>query len=707
MNFKDLLPKALPFTSGKIVGEYFFGLNITEGFVEAAVWGVEGTKLVVVSTSTQRYSEAPLSDLGKDLIEASNYALDEALAQFQPEPVKILFGVPDSWMQDDELKPEYLKILRKLVKELDVEPLAFVSTTHALTHMLQKQQGTPPTAIMVEVVDPVAVSVVKAGKIVSTKTQKRTSNLPEDIEKALASVSGVEVLPSRIIVYGPTSTEKYKEELVTYSWMGQLPFLHLPKIETLDPGETLKAVCLAGASELHPETDFRFGKYVASESEEVVQPKRNASVVPTATLALSEEEALMPANYEGGYPSPVEGKLTKFSAPLAALINKLPILHPKKLPKLGILIPAILLVALIAGFVFLPKAKVTIFLDLKVLEKDAQIIADPTLSSVDETGKRIPGKTVEAVVDGSEKLEATGKKKVGDAARGVVVVYNKTTGPKTFPQGTVLIGPDNQRFILDNSVNIASQSAVDGGISFGKANVNATAETIGPEGNLPAGKELTIKDQSTSSFSAKVDSAFSGGVSKDVTIVSADDQKRLLAQLSSNLRKKAKEDIQGKLKDGMKVLEEGLTENITRQTYSKKVGDQASEFTLSLTAKYSGTSYNENDLKLIVSKLVETNVPSGYTLDLTQTETQADVAKVEKDGKLIFAAKFKAKLKPQIDIEKFKKEITFKSPQEVADAARKIENVIGSNIELKPNLPGPFQRLPILPGNISIDVMAK
>lgn len=63
---------------------------------------------------------------------------------------------------------------------------------------------------------------------------------------------------------------------------------------------------------------------------------------------------------------------------------------------------------------------------------------------------------------------------------------------------------------------------------------------------------------------------------------------------------------------------------------------------------------------------------------------------------------------PKLDLEKIKKEITFKSPEQVAEQLRKIENVIGSNIELTPSIPlKPLQRTPILSKNITLEVTAK
>ena len=128
---------------------------------------------------------------------------------------------------------------------------------------------------------------------------------------------------------------------------------------------------------------------------------------------------------------------------------------------------AAILIALLVAVVFLPKATVTVLVDMRTLENDATVIADPSIAALDEANKKIPGKIVDSSQTGSARAQATGKKQIGDPAKGAVVIYNKTAAAKTFSQGTVLVGDNNLTFTLDSSVNVASQSAVDGGISFG------------------------------------------------------------------------------------------------------------------------------------------------------------------------------------------------------------------------------------------------
>lgn len=729
MSFLDKLPK-LPFVSKETDSEYFFALNIKPKEVEAALWTVSGSKLQILSVAQAQYSTH------EELVEAANASLDKALADFEPEPTQILFGVPQSWLLDDDLKMEYLKLLKALVSELDLSPMAYVATSHAVSHLLQNTQGVPTTAILINFGDPLEVTLVKAGKIVDEKTIKRSAGLAEDIEKALLNFTEVEILPSKILMFGDIGVheEKFKDELLSFPWMENLPFLHLPKVEILPERVALVAVALAGAAEISPDINFSEKDLVEAENLMVAvgpvkshlhnlpeledeiskggEPEsEDMGFVSGDIEEIEKEQALInrsqktPERYGQDFVDSGQG----LKAKLLGLLLSLKHLHLKNLPipKFTLAIPLLIFILLVGAYLYIPKGKVIIFVDPKILEKEAQVMVDPKASKVDEEKNIIPGEIIETTLTGTEKGSATGKKKIGDKASGSVIIYNKTYSAKTFSQGTVLVGENKLEFTLDSTVNVASQSAVEGGISFGKETARVSASEIGPEGNLPAGKELSFKSFSINEFDAKVDQAFSGGTSKDVTVVTVDDRKRLQASALSNLRKKAKDDLEGKLSGDSKILEETLTENITKESYSKNTGDQASDFSLTLTARFKGTAYSDSTLKSMIGKLVETNIPEGFVLNLSETEAQAGVAKVEKDGRLIFLSKFRAKLVPKLDEAEIAKKITGKTPEEVANILKEMDHVISSEIVINPSLPGPLQRLPYLTQNISIEVKTK
>lgn len=729
MSIFDNFSKFLPSTNKKIQAEYYFGLNIKQGLVEGSVWGIEGGKVRIVSAAKRKF-HAPenLSENPHSLIEAANIALDEALADFQPEPEKILFGVPDFWLADEDLKPKYSKVLKQLVKELDVVPLAYVASTHAICHFLQRQEGVPATAILAEMGDPLSIAVVKAGKILGTKNIPRGDNLPKDIEKALLSFADIEVLPAKIFIFGSGNLAHYKEEMVSFNWMGQLPFLHLPKIEELEQDIGIKSLSFAGASEINPHVHLDH-QSVPIENKSSVHHETRTENLHSEPLHREYETAFIEGDIEQIENSPRNRHSQSAIMPSDAyhrdvqpkmggnIIDKFSvgsiipggIPNPVKiLSRLGftLIIPIFILLAIAGAYVFLPKATVMVFVDPKVLEKETQIVADPKITVMDEANKRIAGNIVETTVNGTNKAAATGKKQIGDPAKGKVLVANPNTVPITISKGSILV-KDGKKYTTDSSVTVPGATTDPfSGTSFKSVSVDITAVEIGPDSNIStAGTKLDLSTGLASgSANFKTDSEVSGGVSRDVTVVTSDDQKKLLASLTAELKKKAQEEVQGKLTGDMKILEETFVEKVLKQSFSKNPGDQASEFSLTLNLNLKGTAYSDADLKTIVGKLVETNVPEGYDLDLSRTETQATVSKVEKDGKIVFTAKFKAKLMPRLDLNKIRSEITFKSPGRVEKILKSYESVIGADIKVTPQLPDPLLRLPILSKNITLEI---
>ncbi|MFH0937151.1 MAG: hypothetical protein V1808_02575, partial [Candidatus Daviesbacteria bacterium] len=406
-----------------------------------------------------------------------------------------------------------------------------------------------------------------------------------------------------------------------------------------------------------------------------------------------------------------EGKLGFVSQVFQQIKSKIKIPRAGGIFKLTF-IPAFLLI-LVAAYLFFVKASVTIFVEPKVLERETEVIADPNVSEISEEKKIIPGKVVEVTVSGSGKLAASGTKQIGDPAKGKVIVYNLTNSQVSFSQSSALTGSNGLKYNLDVGVKIASQSSSVGAdfttiTKPGKSDlVGLTSASIGPEGNLPAGTELTVAGYPKSQVVAKVEESLSGGTSKEVTVVTSDDQKKLKAQVIDELRQKAVTDLQSKLTDGKKIIPEALDVLDGKYTFNKQVNDQATEFSLSASIRFKGTSYVEADLKTIVSKLVVTDIPENYELNLQDAQTQADVAKVDKDGKLTFRARFRAKLLPKLNTDDLKKQIKGLSVTAAAEKLKALESVIGSEIKLYPNLPSQISRLPLLPQNISINVTPK
>lgn len=752
MSFLEKLSALMPFGKKEEVLEYYFALNISSEKLTAALWAISGKHLQILDTASSTYSS------GEEITKVADQLLDRVLGVREIEPQKILFGVQDSWLQDDNLKEEYSKILRSLVKDLELTPLAYVATSHALVHFLEKTDNIPTTAILVGFDSHrLEVIVVRAGKLDGVKTLIRGDNSGADIEKALLTFTDVETLPSKILIYGTPGgeLEKLKTQLLSFPWMSKLSFLHFPKIEILQDDIEIKSVCFAGASEsrsdiLYTETKlphsvtkpmlvksdektvakkevvelgFVVGDVIGKEEEVSSEEKTGrveVSDMGSGTMADEEseveegilDEEMEEAKEEKSLVAESEDFKEMAVAPPSEKHSIVPtfLRIGKNLAKhlfknMALLIGIIGLVLILSGaYLFLPKAEVKVFVEPKILEKDAQVIADPNLKEVSEVEKKIPGQEVSTEISGTSKQEATGKKQIGDPAKGTVALRNKTDEAKTISKGTILTTSSGLKFSLDSTVQIASKSAEDG--TWGKSQGTATASSVGPDSNLPSGTDLTVGSFSNNQVVAKAEGNFSGGTSKDVTVVSDADQKKLLASLASQLKTQAKQKLQDERRD-KKILEEALSEEIVKKSFSKNINDQASEFSLNLTVRFKGTAFEDKDLKQIVSKLISTDVPEGFELNLTDSETQADVSKLEKDGQVIFLARFKAKLMPKLDTDKIKNQIKGQTVQQAVERLKTEENVLGAEIKITPDLPKFLQRIPILKRNIKVEVGLK
>ena len=101
MSFLNKLSALIPFGEKVEELEYFFALNISSEKLTAALWTIEGKQLKILETIFEDYSSLD------NLTPLTDKLLDAVLGIREIEPQKILFGVPSSWLSDENLKDEY------------------------------------------------------------------------------------------------------------------------------------------------------------------------------------------------------------------------------------------------------------------------------------------------------------------------------------------------------------------------------------------------------------------------------------------------------------------------------------------------------------------------------------------------------------------------------------------------------------------------
>jgi len=722
--------------------EHFFALEIDDDSVKSAVWTVfnNQTKVVKLGSSQKWDGTKP-----ENLLSAVDKSISDTSDSEEIEPSGAIFGLPKSWIEKDSINSEKKKFLKIVCEQLEIKPLGFVATTTALIKYFRIQEGTPPSAIFLQIDSgELNLVLVKLGKIIGTELIGRSDDLGADVEEGLSRFDKIDNLPARMVLFdGKVDFEEAKQQLVSYNWQERLPFIHFPKVEVLPDDVSIKAVALAGGSEVAKSLGFTI------KSPDKKDKFKDKSKEPTTASGLGfisnkdiaetsldkpkvESSQLKPDKLEHETaepkPSSQEIKPTQtqsykktFSSFYKSIFKKISSfkkrLSPvpgKKLPNLLVFITAgfiILLIALFSLFWYLPKATVAIFVEPKTLDENLTLTIDSQIDSIDLEDFTLPGESLDISVSGKKTISTTGKALVGDKAQGDIIIYNKTNQSKTFSTDTILIGPDSLAFTLDEETTVASSSSEEveeDGVEKiittpGQSQASITAKSIGPEANFSSGTRFSFKQFSDDDYYAKTPNGLSNGSAREIKAVSDDDKQNLLKNLAQDLKLKAEEQLHQQVGSDRTLVDVHIEDKLISKQFNHDVDEEADSLTLEAKLEYTALSYSQNDFDILLQQAVKEKIPDNFQLSET-SETNIEPAEMEKNNTAVIDVTFKAKLIPKLDFAEIKKNLTGRYPSIIQEYLATLPNFVRADIIIKPNLPKKLKTLPRVSKNIFIEV---
>ncbi len=728
--------------------KYFIALRVSSQFVSSTSWQItDGNVEIGKVDSTDLPSGNP-----EQLLLACDKVVSHVTEGISPEPKEVLFGIPPNWAEGGKIKDPYLLKLRNLSKELELTPLGFVVLPEAIANYYHQTETVPLTAILIGMDgENLSVTLVRAGKVIQTETEQTQESIGinELVEQALKKFIGVEILPSRILIYdGSLDLEKLKEEILSYPWTQRLPFLHYPKVEVIEGESGVRAVAIAGGTEMGgkiealpaapKEAEAPAGAEVPVAVANAVPAAEGAeagdvgffkerdvaqNIPPAVTEQSADQEKTTtaePAGESGNFPPEnISAEIQAPSKPairFPALGSKIaPLFRSLKLPRLalgrGVFVVLLIVLAAVllgvggvwAATGFMTKAKVTVYVDPQVLEPSNQEVL--VVTSGEATGdNQVPGTLIETDERGSKKGVVTGKKLVGEKAKGSLTIYGNATVARTFSSGTVA-SANGLKFTLDGSVDIASKA---GAVSqTPTASVNVTASGIGDSYNLPANTIFAIADFPSISYEGKNDTAFSGGSSHQADVVTKLDQDRLSATLSAELADKATKTLRSKLSASQNLVDKAVSCSLTQKKFDKEVDTEAENLTLSATEHCTGILFDQSGLIALMGKNASGSIPEGYELDPQLSTVDIINTGKNQDGGFTLTVHFKAGLLPKIDKGKTIQNLAGKNFTQAASYLKSLTGVVDSDINLSPGILSRFAVLPRLSRNISLEVISR
>ncbi|MDO8488066.1 MAG: baseplate J/gp47 family protein [bacterium] len=691
--------------------KYLFALEISPQTIKSAVWSVINDKTQVLGVGAAVNWDDHNEE---DLVTACDQTLTAAASHLDPSGKtivnEVILGLPADWVEADKIRPAKLSLLKQLAAKLELKPVGFVVTTEAIVKYLHHSENVPPTAILLgfwpQVVD---VTLVRMGKIDGTETVKRSSHLADDVVEGLSRFPDVDVLPSRMLLYDSgIDLEEVKQNLLQHHWQApqeKLPFLHFPKVEVLPSDYSVRAIALAGGTEVAQ----AIGMISAPEPTLPVEEEASSDL---GFVADADIRTMTPQELETPQISETAEPEREAKPPLAKpkLTLKLPRIpwpqfktpHPKFSLAALIAVAIVLLTLGGAAYWYIPKADVVIYVQPKNFEAKFDLVADTGLETMSQQDKAIPAKSLTVEVTASKSAPATGSLLVGDKATGSVTIQNNLDSSRQLAAGTVLTSPSGLKFVLDEAVTVASASGDVFNPSPGKATAKVTAANIGSDSNLSAGTVFRVGSLAVTQVAAKNETALSGGSSRQAKAIAKEDISSLRSALTGDLKEQARQKLTEQIADDQMLIAESITVETVSEDFNHKLGEEADEVTLDLTVKAVGIVVAKADLQILIDAQIKPQVPQGYG-SVSQLNQSFKVTDSD-ENKITFTVEVTAQLLPQIDQNEVLGNIRGKSFDRARQYLESLPSVSTIDILVAPRPVSYLRALPRVAKNITLSV---
>lgn len=256
-----------------------------------------------------------------------------------------------------------------------------------------------------------------------------------------------------------------------------------------------------------------------------------------------------------------------------------------------------------------PTASVAIRAKTEIANVEESLNLDPN-ADFNESENLLPSETKELKKTVSVDFDATGKKDVGERARGQVVFRNcETPTAQTIRGGTVLsVNGQNYLTQADVSVPGGTGSFVTGCTSAGtSAPVAISAAEIGENYNLASGTALAVSGHSNE-LRATTSSAVTGGSKRTVTVVSQADVERARGQLQAANENQVRDELAGQFGAEQTSIRESFQVEAADPVASPAVDAEATKAKLTADTTYRMTAVATKDLDSLLNNVINADI---------------------------------------------------------------------------------------------------
>ena len=266
---------------------------------------------------------------------------------------------------------------------------------------------------------------------------------------------------------------------------------------------------------------------------------------------------------------------------------------------------AMVLVASIFTFLFLPKATVTLTFPAKLLSETFVLSAKTGASAGDGV---IGGNLLTVEKTATKEITASGKKDIGTKASGSISIKNcEDTNNHALAAGSKATA-SGKVFITSSTVTVPAGQFASGGTVCNSTSVavNVSASEVGD------GYNLTNVVFSLAGLPSRISGSGSttGGITKQITVLAQDDVTLAYGEIKTQLIEDGTNELKGKA-GHQTIINEAIQAVIIEQKVDKEVGSQTDKATVSMTVDVLTIAFDQTAIELAAKDKLTTKIGEG------------------------------------------------------------------------------------------------
>jgi hypothetical protein len=372
-------------------------------------------------------------------------------------------------------------------------------------------------------------------------------------------------------------------------------------------------------------------------------------------------------------------------------------LGKKERTAVGVLVAIALITGVLAAFIFLPYANISLTLQTAPLLVDQKLTV---ASNIAASPNAIPGSPFmqDLTVEGSSPVTST--EVVGKKAIGTVQLINKTFDEQKIKERSRLVTKEGTLFYMTGSATIPAAS------SSGVASVNVQVEAAvaGPQGNIAAQRLdfAALPEGARNQVYGQSQGTFTGGSGEEIKVVKDVDLKQAQTAAGQQAKAQVEQAARAQLQSGWVILEESWDSKITEFTPTAKVGDKVDSIAYKAKVSVRVMAYKEDALTAALQNALKERLDKNYMLfpgPLSYTKS-VDAMDWEK-GEVTMTARVTHTTIPTLSIETLNEKLAGRSKEEAVTYLQGLPGIQFATIELWPFW---VQKVPDIQKRVNIEI---